>query len=98
MCNTRVDIINGYISGNADAFLFLISLLLIVVDGEQEQPRESFILKLGPFSLRVFSSGERKNVISIFRIKMYWSKTGQWSILITEWISNFRSVKININI
>ena len=45
-----------------------------------------------------FSGGERKNVISIFRIKMYWSKTGQWSILITEWISNFRSVKININI
>ena len=49
MCNTCVHIINGYVSGNADAFLFLISLLLIVVDGEQEQPRESLVLTTGFF-------------------------------------------------
>ena len=49
MCNTCVDIINGYVSGNADAFLFLIFLLLIVVDGEQGQPRESLVLTTGFF-------------------------------------------------
>ena len=49
MCNTCVHIINGYVSGNADTFLFLISLLLIVVDGEQEQPRESLVLTTGFF-------------------------------------------------
>ena len=49
MCNTCVHIINGYVSGNADAFLFLIFLLLIVVDGEQGQPRESLVLTTGFF-------------------------------------------------
>ena len=48
MCNTCVHIINGYVSGNADAFLFLISLLLNVVDGNKSNPAKV------SFSPRVF--------------------------------------------